>query len=136
MKLYDGVNMLRQYLDNNGEFATAMSLSDYVCYEDCILRFKGNRNGHILDVHELAQLMKIPYNTLRRNIGSLMKKGILCTSKIGNRYNPDEVLDVIVVNPDIYLRGMDINKTVKGLFEKSGWNEYSQKTLRESNSEK
>ncbi len=113
-----------------------MSLSDYVCYDDCILRFKGNKNGRILDTHELSELMKIPYSTLRRNISSLMKKGILCISKVGNKYNPTEILEAIVVNPDIYLRGMDINKTVKGLFEKSGWNEYSQKTLRESNSEK
>lgn len=45
VKLFDGINDLRKYLNNQGEFTTAMSLADYVCYLDCMLRRGGIRNG-------------------------------------------------------------------------------------------
>lgn len=123
VKLFDGVNDLRKYLNNQGEFATAMSLADYVCYLDCVVRRGGVRNGKKLGIKELSDELEIPYNTLKRNIYSLNKKGVINYSKEGsidNKY----VSENIVVNPDIYLRGYKVNKTVIALFENSGWKEY------------
>lgn len=130
VKLFEGVNELRQYLNNNGEFTTAISLADYICYEDCILRYRGMRKGRILDAKTLSELMDIPYKTLCRHINSLMKKGIIAITKVGNKDNPDELIEVYVANPNIYLRGCDVNKTALGLFEKSGWNSYKQDIIR------
>ena len=123
VKLFDGINNLRKYLNNQGEFSTAVSLADYVCYLDCIIRKGGVRNGKKLGIEELSKELEIPYNTLKRNILSLNKKGIINYSKEGsidNKY----VGENIVVNPDIYLRGCNVNQSVIGLFENSGWKEY------------
>lgn len=88
------------------------------------------RKGRILDAKTLSELMDIPYKTLYRHINSLMKKGIIAITKVGNKDNPDELIEVYVANPNIYLRGCDVNKTALGLFEKSGWNSYKQDIIR------
>lgn len=57
------------------------------------------------------------------NINNLHKKGVICYFKDGNIENK-YVGESIIVNPDIYLRGCNVNKTVLACFENSGWKEY------------
>ena len=121
--MFDGVNDLRKFLGNQGEFTTAMSLSDYVCYEDCILRRGGTRKGKKLGMEDLSKELEIPLSTLKRNIYSLHKKGIINYSKEGSIDNV-YVGETIVINPDIYLRGCDVCKTAVGMFENTKWREY------------
>ncbi len=120
VKLFDGVNELRIYLNNQGEFSTAMSLADFVCYDDCILRTGGHKNGKKLGIKDLADLMKIPEGTLKRNIMNLNKKGVINYSREGSKKD-GYVGEQIVVNPSIYLRGKNVNATAVGLFERSEW---------------
>jgi len=112
---------LRKYLNNSGEFCTAMSLADFVCYDDAILRTGGHKNGKKLGIEDLSELMDIPYGTLKRNIMNLNRKGVINYSREGSKKD-GYVGETIVVNPYIYLRGKHINSTALGLFERSNWN--------------
>ena len=128
VKLFDGIGKLRKIINNNGALLTCLSLADYVCYNDCVLRNQGLQNGRILDIHDLSELLDIPYNTLRKQIALLMKLGILAyavTGNVNNGHHDTETIlaKTIVVNPDVYMRGKNVNKTVIALFEKSGWKE-------------
>ncbi len=120
VKLYGGMTELKKRL-SNPEFAVAISLSDYVCYEDCILREGGHKSGKILDVHDLCIKLDMNYEQLRKLIASLIKKGILGTHKTGSADNANILMKSITVNPWIYTRGSKVNKMILGLFEKSGW---------------
>ena len=122
VKLFEGVNDLRKYLNNQGEFSTAMSLADFVCYDDCIIRTGGHKNGRKLSIEDLSKLMDIPLSTLKRNLMNLNKKGVINYSKEGSKEN-GYVGEQIVVNPWIYLRGKNVNATAVGLFERSQWND-------------
>lgn len=99
-----------------------MSLADFVCYDDCIIRTGGHKNGRKLSIEDLSKLMDIPLSTLKRNLMNLNKKGVINYSKEGSKEN-GYVGEQIVVNPWIYLRGKNVNATAVGLFERSQWND-------------
>lgn len=121
VKLYLGVNELRKHL-TPGEFTIAMSLADFVCYDDCILRKSGHHNGKILSIKELSEEMNIQYDALRKTITSLTKKGVIGIHKTGCKDKPNILVKAITVNPYIYSRGNNVNKTILSLFEHSKWN--------------
>ena len=127
MKLFDGTEELFKLLKSDAAFNIAIRLSKFVCYDDCILRTNGYKNGKILDVHDLAELMNIPYNTLRKHISKLYKNGILALCKTGSKGNPDSIKNCIIANPDIYMRGVNINKTVIAIFKEAGWSGFNNK---------
>lgn len=122
VKLYVGVNELRKYL-TPGEFTIAMSLADFVCYDDCILRKGGHKNGKILTLQELAEEMDIKYDALRKQISSLIKKGVVGIHKTGCKDAPNVILKAITVNPYIFSRGNNINATIAALYSESKWNQ-------------
>ena len=124
VKLFDGTEELHTLLGSDVIFATAIRLSKFVCYDDCILRTNGRKNGKILSVNDLSKILNIPYSTLRRHISVLYKQGVLALCKTGTKGNPDAIHDVIIANPDVFMRGVDINKTVVSIFEDAGWNGY------------
>ena len=121
VKLYLGVNELRKHL-TPGEFTIAISLADFVCYDDCILRKGGHGNGKILTLNELAEEMDVNYDTLRKTIASLTKKGVVGIHKTGCKDKPNTLLKAITVNPYIYTKGTNVNKTIAALFSESKWN--------------
>ena len=120
VKLYLGVNELRKHLTTN-EFTIAISLADFVCYDDCILRKGGHHNGKILTIKELAEEMEIQYDAFRKTITSLVKKGVIGIHKTGCKDNPKIMVKAVTVNPYIYSRGNNVNKTILGLFEHANW---------------
>lgn len=120
VKLYLGVNELRKYL-TQGEFAVAMSLADFICYEDCIIRKGGHHNGKILSIKELSIEMDINYDALRKTITSLVKKGVIGIHKTGCKDKPNIMIKAITVNPYIFTKGNNVNKTILGLFEHANW---------------
>lgn len=124
MKLFDGINELHKMLNNDGIFSTAVRLADFVCYDDCVLRMGGHKNGKVMNVHDLSEAMDIPYNTLRKHISALYKNGVLALCKTGTKGNPDLINDCIVANPDVFMRGININKTVITIFKEAGWTGY------------
>lgn len=121
VKLYLGVNELREYL-TQGEFVVAISLADFVCYEDCILRYGGHGNGKILTIKELSVEMKINYDSLRKTITSLIKKGVIGIHKTGCKDKPSVMVKAITVNPWIFTKGKNVNCTISSLFENTNWN--------------
>lgn len=120
VKLYLGVNELRKYL-TQGEFAIAISLADFICYDDCIIRKGGHHNGKILSIKELSAEMEINYDALRKTVTSLIKKGVIGIHKTGCKDNPNVMVKAITVNPYIFTKGNNVNKTILGLFEHTNW---------------
>lgn len=114
VKLYSGISELKKRLTDR-EFAVAIALSDFVCYDDCCLREGGHGNGKVLTMKNLSEKMDINYNTLKEIMLSLRKKKILGTFITGANDK------TITVNPYIYTRGSNVNKTVITYFENSEW---------------
>lgn len=74
VKLYDEVvPALREHLTPS-EFVFAISLSQFVSYNDCILRETNHGNSKIIDAKEISELLNMDYSTTRRLISSLIKK--------------------------------------------------------------
>lgn len=124
MKLFDGTEELHKLLNNDGVFSTAIRLSKFVCYDDCVLRTGGHKNGKILNTKELSDIMNVPYSTLRRHISVLFKNGVLALCKTGTKGSPDLIHDCIIANPDVFMRGINVNKTVLSIFKEAGWDNY------------
>lgn len=120
VKLYLGVNELRKHL-TPGEFTIAISLADFICYEDCILRKGGHLNGKILSIEDLSVEMDMNYEALRKQINSLVKKGVIGIHKTGCKDKPNTLVKAITVNPYIYTKGNNINETIASLFSCSRW---------------
>jgi len=112
------IPMLEDKLTSN-EFAFLFQLIPYVSYKDNILR----HNGRILDMKDLSEIMKnYTYDAVRKIIPSLIKKGVLGVHKTGCADKPNVMIKCYTVNPHIIGKGNTINRTITGLFEKSGWN--------------
>lgn len=115
VKLYLDVNSLRKQLTPN-EFSVAISLADFICYEDCILRKGGHGNGKILDIKSLSEEMDIPYESLRKVIRSLLKKKVIAFFEIGDDKSKNSTIKTIMVNPYIYTKGQHILAQVLTIF--------------------
>ena len=61
------------------------------------------------------------YDSFRKIISSLNKKGVIGIHKTGCKDKPHITTKAITVNPNIYLKGSDVNETILGLFEESKW---------------
>ncbi len=121
VKLYDDIlDDLGEYL-TTGEFSFAIRLAKHVSYKDCILRTNGNPNGKILNVQDLAALMKTDPTVVRRYVSSLVKKGVLGKHVTGCRDNPNIQIKAITCNPYIFSRGNKLNPTAVSLFANSRW---------------
>ena len=123
VKLYDEVvPALREHLTPS-EFVFAISLSQFVSYNDCILRETNHGNSKIIDAKEISELLNMDYSTTRRLISSLIKKGVIGQHKTGdiNKDLDTRMKKVYIVNPYIYFRGTTINDTVKSIYCDTEW---------------
>ncbi len=116
VKLYSGMSELKKRLTDR-EFAVTIALSDFVCYDDCCLREGGHGNGKVLTMNDLAEKWDMKYNNLKAIMLSLRKKKILGTFITGKNDK------TITVNPYIYTRGSNLNKSVITYFKDSEWQE-------------
>ena len=117
VKLYAGISKLRgkgKDKLSDKEFAVTVSLSDFVCYEDCCLRECGHSSGKILTQAELAEKLDMQYKNFNNTFRSLRKKMVLGTFHTGGE-------EYITVNPWIFTRGTKVNATVAAYFENSVW---------------
>lgn len=125
VKLYDEVVPdLVEYL-NGAELKYILAISQHVSYSDCVLRKTSNNLSEPISASEFGQIHNYPYSTVKKVFNSLKKKGVLAYVEIGSVF-PDyvgKVEKMYLVNPYIYFRGMEINETVKTIFDKSGWQE-------------
>ena len=61
------------------------------------------------------------YEALRKQINSLVKKGVIGIHKTGCKDKPNVLVKAITVNPYIYTKGNNINETIASLFSCSKW---------------
>jgi len=106
-----------------GERGFLWSITPYISYKDGILK----DNGRILTISMLAEILGVTHEAVRKVVVSLVAKGVLGEHKTGSISNPKVITKCITANPFIFCRGKDINKTIIGLFENSGWNKNSVK---------
>lgn len=117
------------------EIATVVFLCDFICYTDCVLRKKGNKNGAPLTVRDLADLMGIKYETFRKTMSSLKKKQVIGYHSTGDEETKNEI-KWITVNPYIFFRGIKVENWVKDFYADSEWAKMPrQKTRRGRNNE-
>ena len=131
VKIFDADELYKILENNSGVFTTAMRLSDFVSYTDCVLRHGGHGNGKVLNVKDLMAELDIPYSTLKKHLNILYSNGVLAYCKTGTKGNPDLINDCIIANPDIFMRGANVSKAIIAVFRDSGWN----KTAEESSLE-
>ena len=96
-------------------------LSLNVCYKDCVLRKRGITNGKILDDHDLSELLKTPYNTVRLYMKKSIDYGIVAKVLVGCREDPGHKITCYVVNPYIFTRGNRVNLEVLSYFKETKW---------------
>lgn len=123
VKLYDEIvpKLIKELTP--GEITFVLSLVNHVSYEDCVIRKTNNASSDILDSNELAKILNIAPSTVRKYLSTLKTKGIIGVHEVGSilpKYYGKKQ-KVITVNPNIYFRGININKTVETFYENSGW---------------
>lgn len=125
VKLYDKVVKLLMESLTATEFVLAISLCQFVCYRDCVLRIGGHNNGKIMNTNDIAEQLNMSPSTVRRLMPGLKEKGIIIKIDVGTILEDKKNNKVIqyIVNPYIYNRGKDVSKWVINLFDKSGWRE-------------
>jgi DNA-binding MarR family transcriptional regulator len=104
----------------NAEARLILRIMKYISYKDGILRDDG-KNGNPITIKDISDEYQLTYEGVRKQIYSLIKKGILGEHRTGNKDTKD-VKKFLTVNPYIFLRGTIADKSICGLFEKSGWN--------------
>lgn len=124
IKIYDDVvPLLEKYL-TNPEFKFAIILSPHVSYEDCVIRETTNRKSKILTIADIAEIHGYKYDYAKKIMASLKHKGVIGKHDTGSiipDVNDNKI--AYTVNPYIYFRGNNINKTIYSFYESSGWRE-------------
>lgn len=131
IKLYtDIVPYLMKYT-TSAELIFLINISRFVSWEDCIIRESTNGNSHIVSMKELAELLNMNYGVVRRLIASLKKKGIIGKHETGTILpNKDNSVKIAyTVNPHIFFRGVNVNKSVLAFYEDSGWSDLLDKDI-------
>lgn len=127
VKLYTNVlKELKKQLTPS-EFIFCIMISEFVCYDDCILRYGGHHNGKALRMKDMAELLEMDYQAVRRSVNGLVSKGVLAYYVTGNLETKEVNAKAIAFNPYIYSRGNKIEKYVLELFKDSGWVEFFEK---------
>ena len=128
--VYRGIpTALRKYLSPN-EVGICYLLSDYACYDDCVLRKSGDTRGHALQVEELAELADMTYDSFRKVITKLKKYQIIQVYKIGTHNNKEKW---ITLNPYIFFRGWKIKNWVRECYKDTEWNVFDKEIDEEEN---
>lgn len=118
VKLYGGVITLMRKQLTDRQFSLAVALAEFVCYQDCCLRTGGHNNGNPMTNRDIADALDENYNTIREIMRELKAKEVLGVFETGGK-------KFITVNPWIYTRGTDVNKTVMAYFKDSVYAQYS-----------
>lgn len=123
VKFYlEAIPVLRKHLTPS-EFVFAVSIAEFVSWQDCVLRKGTHGNNHIIDMKELSELLDMDYGVVRRLVSALKKKGVIGKHETGTILEDSDSKAKVVytVNPYIYFRGVDVNKTVASFYENTGW---------------
>lgn len=99
------------------EYAIASILKSFIDYQDGYLKY----NKKIVDIKTLSEILEENYDTFRKTITSLEKKGVLSKQEIQSDTYANKTKICIVLNPYIFFRGKDVNKWIADLFKNTEW---------------
>lgn len=119
VKIFDKSLLLMADKLTNGEIAFVIKLLPYISYKDGILR---DEDKKILSITDLSKKMDLTHEGVRKVVTSLISKGVLGEHKTGSIDNSKILNKCITVNPFIFMKGRQMNRTIIGLFENSDWN--------------
>ena len=122
------------------ETALLTFLTDYICYNDAILRTNGNRKGNILTVENLADEYGMNYDAFRKLMTSLRKKQIIDYHDKNTVETTKGIIDkrCITFNPYIKCRGKKVDNYIIEHYSPTLWAEIKRqktKEFREKNGE-
>ena len=122
------------------EIALLTFLTDYICYNDCILRTNGNKKGNILTVENLADEYGMKYDAFRKLMTSLRKKQIIDYHDKNTVETTKGIIDkrCITFNPYIKCRGKKVDNYIIEHYSSTLWAEIKRqktKEFREKNGE-
>ena len=112
------------------ETSVTMFLQDFVCYDDCILRTNGSKNGNPLTIHQLADMYRVKFDTFRKTMRKKKKKEIIAYHNCGTVNNNS--MKLITLNPYIFCRGMNVDKWVVKYFSNSKWAKVQRQKVKQS----
>lgn len=107
------------------EIALLTFLSDYISYNDCILRVNGNRKAHILSVEELANEYGMGYDAFRKIMTALRKKQIIDFHDKNTVETTNGIINerCITFNPYIKCRGRKVDEYIIKHYSSTLWAE-------------
>lgn len=122
------------------EIALLTFLTDYICYNDCILRTNGNKKGNILTVENLADEYGMKYDTFRKIMTALRKKQIIDYHDKNTVETTKGIIDkrCITFNPFVKCRGKKVDDYIIDHYSSTLWAEVERqktKSFRTKNGE-
>lgn len=123
MKMYNPtIPALRKALSPQA-FIVALSISEFVCYQTCMLRVGADPRGSIYTTDGLAEALGMSRNVVRKAMTELKKKYVVAKVKTSSiiKQDQDDCDECFIVNPYLYFRGTKICKTVLIVFGQVDW---------------
>ena len=107
------------------EIALLTFLTDYISYNDTILRVGGNRKGNILTVENLADEYGMNYDAFRKLMTSLRKKQIIDYHDKNTVETTKGIIDkrCITFNPFVKCRGKKVDDYIIEHYSSTLWAE-------------
>ena len=115
------------------ETALLTFLTDYICYNDAILRVGGNRKGNILTVENLADEYGMNYDAFRKLMTSLRKKQVIDYHDKNTVETTKGIIDTrcITFNPYIKCRGKKVDDYIIEHYSSTLWAEIKRQKTKE-----
>lgn len=107
------------------EIALLTFLTDYISYNDTILRVGGNRKGNILTVEDLADEYGMKYDAFRKIMAALRKKQIIDYHDKNTVETTKGIIDkrCITFNPFVKCRGKKVDNYIIEHYSSTLWAE-------------
>ena len=115
------------------EIALLTFLTDYISYNDTILRVGGNRKGNILTVEDLADEYGMKYDAFRKIMTSLRKKQIIDYHDKNTVETTKGIIDkrCITFNPFVKCRGKKVDDYIIEHYSSTLWAEIKRQKTKE-----
>ena len=130
IRSFRGNGVLFRQLLTAEETQLALFLQDFVCYNDCILRTNGNKQGNPLTLDMLASMYGLKYDTFRKIMSSLNNKEVVAYHKSGSASPEKNKMKCITLNPYIFCRGMEVDKWISDYFSNSQWANFERQKIK------
>lgn len=123
IKNFRGNGILFKEILKPREIALLMFLSDFICYNDCILRVGGNKLGNILAVEDLSIIYGMKNDAFRKIMTELKKKEVIDFHNKNTVDTTRGIIDkrCITFNPYVLCRGKKVDNYIIDHYKNSYW---------------